>query len=517
MKRNIILLFMTLFMTLSCSFLEEAPDRSGNATINTMEQLYQLMGNSGFYNDMNYLWTENLLFSDDVTFSPYVYQKTGNAKAYLVSVADRDFLQNDPTMTGMTWNAVYRNMFTFNVVLEHLDKVEQSTPQIKEQVRGEALFNRAWFHFFGLVDYCGYDPASPGIGYKDNTLAAPDGIPARQTAAYTISRIREDLSAAEQALSAAGRTAFELEKNFRVTLPALYAAQARVELYLGNFEAAQKAAEKALEGHDALHRIPGDPMYVKSVVKSFDILGEDGKPTGEKIDFRDFKTDLNAQFGGDTFFLEYEELYLPQFTVDKLGGSIHPVSESLYNLFDREHDSRWKCFYDNNYMVSYGSFAGGGFDREEQEKLKEWERHVYLRFNFFGNRVLILGPTTAEMYLILAECHARKGDAAKAKEYLVTLRKSRFTDEESAAKIEGTLQDVLDERRREFAGMLRFYDLKRLNFGTGAGISYTKAALSDPYDFNSEVIQRPFAADDARLFTFPIPESERVLLGWNQN
>ncbi len=518
MKKYTILSVIGLFMVTSCSFLEETPDKSGNATINTMEQLYHLMGNSGFYNNINYMWTENLLFSDDVQVSPYVYKKTGNAKVYQASVADRDFLQNNPVMTGATWTEVYNNMFTFNVVLDYLDKVVQTTPEMREQVRGEALFNRAWFHFFGLVNYCQYDMKAPGIGYRDNTLAAPDGIPARKTVEYTVSRILADLDAAEKALVAAGRTTFSLDKNFRVTLPSLNAARARIELYLGNYDDAMKAADAALKGHSALHKISDDPMYVKSVIKSIDILAADGKPSGEKIEFKDFKTDLNAQFGGDAFFLEYEELYLPQFMVDKFGGSVHPMSESLYNLYDREHDARWKCFYDNNYMVSFGSFEAGGFDKEEQENMKEWERHVYRRFNLFGNRVMILGPTTAEMYLILAECSARKGNTAKAKEYLTVLRKSRFTEDAAAAKIDGTLQDVLDERRREFAGILRFYDLKRLNFGLdAAGITYSKKALSNPNDFNSTVIDRKFSSDDVKLYTFPIPESERLLLDWEQN
>lgn len=513
MKYKSILLALLLVMAESCSFLEVTPDKSGNATINTMEQLYQLMGNAGFYNDVNYIWSENLLFTDDVEVSPYLYKKIGNAKLYQVATADRKFLRYDPSMVETTWDGIYSNMFTFNVVLDNLDRVEQSTPAVREQVRGEALFNRAYFHFFGLVNYCAYDMDAPGIGYKDNTLAAPEGLPSRETVAYTVRHIREDLENAEKALIASGRTKFEPDRNFRVSLPALYAFKARFELYLGNYDAALEAAGKALKGHSSLSAFAKDPMYAKAVQKSYDILDKDGKPTGEKIEYKDFSTDLNAMFGGYTFFLEYEELYLPHFTIDKFGNVLHPMSKSLYDLYDKTNDARWKCFYDNNYTVSLGSFSNEGFDFEEQSQLKEWERHTYLRFNVYGNRVLVIGPTTAEMYLIQAECHARKGDAAKAKECLVTLRKSRFTDETVAGKIEGTVGEVLDERRREFAGVLRFYDLKRLNFKENANITFSKKVFQDMYDTESPVVDKLFPAD-METYTFPIPESERIMMGW---
>ena len=513
MKNKLILLLLFAAFT-SCSYLDVIPDKSGNATINTMDQLYQLMGNSGFYNDFNYLWNENYLFSDDVEISPYVYSKTGKTNAYLANVADRIFLTYNPSMLETTWSEVYRNMFTFNVVLDYLDKVEQTTEKMRNQVLGEALFNRAYFHFFGLVNYCGYDLSSQGIGYRDNTLSAPEGLPDRMTSGYTASRIRQDLSDAEAALAAAGRTEFDLQKNFRVTLPSLYSFQARFELYLGNYDKALEASLKALEGHSALHNIITDPMYCKSVIKTVDLVDEMGESTGEIIEVKDFKTDLNSQFGGDAVFLDYEELYLPQFSIDKFGGSIHPMSESLYNLYDREHDGRWLAYFDNNYIVGLGSFASDGFDPEEQSRLKEWERHVYLRFNLYGNRVLITAPTTAEMYLIAAECYARKGDVGNAKKMLITLRNTRFTDSSSAADIEGTIQDVLDERRRELGAIIRFYDLKRLNFGENAGITYAKEMFSDPNDFNSMITEKPFRADDVDLYNFPIPETERLLLGW---
>lgn len=514
MKKYIISLIITLGLC-SCSFLEIVPDKSGNATVNTMEQLYQLMGNSSFYNSIyGYTWSENVLFSDDMEFTPYLYEKmTNKTNLYLLSTADRDFLANEPTIVkNGTWGGAYKDMFTFNLVLEQLDNVVQSTPAMKEEVRGEALFNRAYFHFLALVNYCKYDMDAPGLGYRDNTAAAPAGIPARETVGYTVGRIREDLENAEKALTAAGRTEFEQERNFRVTLPALYAFKARFELYLGNYEAALNAADNALKGHDALVDFKNDPAYERKLGKQHDILDADGNPTGETIDCYTLPQ-LASMFGGETYFLEYEELYIPHACLNTYAFGMIPMSRSLYELYDRENDARWLYFYNNNYVADFSVFYSGGFDIEEQENLKEWNRHVYLRFTIGGNKVYILGPTTAEMYLIRAECRARAGETDKAKEDLVTLRKTRFMNDAAAENISGSVEDVINERRREFAGVLRFYDLKRLNFKENANISYTKQVHSDIYNLESDIVDVHFTPDQD-FYTFPIPETERVLMGW---
>lgn len=188
-------------------------------------------------------------------------------------------------------------------------------------------------------------------------------------------------------------------------------------------------------------------------------------------------------------------------------------------MFDKENDARWLYFYNNNYIpCNESSFSTGGFDVEEQKNLKEWERHTYLRFaaSWMSGKYFLLGPTTAEMYLIRAECYARKGETGKAKEDLVTLRKTRFMNDASASDIEGTIQNVIDERRREFAGVLRFYDLKRLNFGEDANITVTRKKHQDIYDFDSQIIEVSLKPDDS-FYAIPVPAAELKLMGWEQN
>ena len=107
-----------------------------------------------------------------------------------------------------TWTPVWERIYRFNTVLEYLDKVIQTTEAIRNQVEGEARFGRAYYHFMLLTQYCLWGDDKPGIGYRDNTTTGE--VPGRETVAYTLEHIYEDLRLAEEALIKAGRTTFRI-------------------------------------------------------------------------------------------------------------------------------------------------------------------------------------------------------------------------------------------------------------------------------------------------------------------
>ncbi|WP_282036843.1 RagB/SusD family nutrient uptake outer membrane protein [Saccharicrinis aurantiacus] len=68
----------------------------------------------------------------------------------------------------------------------------------------------------------------------------------------------------------------------------------------------------------------------------------------------------------------------------------------------------------------------------------------------------------AELYLIAAEAAVKEGNSTDALKYYNDLRRNRFTNYTDATEV--TLDDILDERRREFTGENhRSYDLLRNN------------------------------------------------------
>ena len=538
--KNKILLLAALFGIMglgACSdFLDETPDKSGSAYIYHMDQLYGLMGSTDLYLFMNPSYssfggTENYLcesipLTDAVEYDPeyYVYGLESNAaELYDIYSWGTEYLLEDQYAMGITWTPSWNRIFRCNTVLENLDEVVQTTEAIRNQVEGEARFGRAYYHFLLLTQYCLWDEEAPGIGYRESSDS--DGIPDRQTVAYTLSHINEDLDLAEQKLREAGRTEFDFEHNFRPTVPTVQAFRARVALYQGDYETAMQNASAALEAHNTLVTFKDDPEYELFPYQDIYLLNE---TKTEVVDTLHTYMMTNLMNRMAEAIPEYEELYLPHMSAENYYGT-SPISEKFYNLWDRENDARWLHFYSARMTLTSASgivksdtlingtdttYLYPCIDYETQQWLKPWHGYSYLRFNcnYAGS---ILGMTTAEMYLIKAECEARAGNTGAAAEDLKTLRRTRFYDRTAAENIGGSVQEVLDERFREMGNFFRFYDIKRLNGAENAGIHITREILTDPTDINS-VTTLDIAPDDPR-WALPFYRYEAERMGWEQN
>jgi len=534
MKNKIFLIVPFWIMALvlgACSdYLDETPNKSGSAYIYHMDQLYGLTGSPDLYlfGSPGYIqygitgsyWDEQLLLNDAVEYSPE-YWFIGNgcsATAYNTYCYGTEKAESQYTM-GLTWTPSWERIYRFNTVIENLDKVIQTTKNIRNQVEGEARFGRAYYHFILLTQYSLWKEDAPGIGYRDNTL--PGDVPARQTVKYTLGRIYEDLQLAEDALREAGRTTFDFEHNFRPTVPTVQAFRARVDLYRGNYESALQNASAALAAHSVLVDFKNDPDYTLTPSSEIYLLDETDRHVASTITTQMMMTLVNRRA---EMIPEYEELYLPGMSKGDSFGA--PISESFYNLFDKDNDARWIYFYN-----AYGPLQSTSLLQpvvlegettptpnclkwSDQQWLKPENCHSYLRFYCNGGGD-ILGMTTAEMYLIKAECLARSGDTNGAAEVLKTLRRTRFMNDAAAENIGGSVQEVLDERTREMGAFWRFFDIKRLNGAENAGIYIRRDILTDPSDLNS-VTRLEIGPEDPRwaLMLYPL---EVESMGWQQN
>lgn len=519
----------------SCeNYLDETPDKSGSAYIYHMDQLYGLTGSLDLYfNSQPTLFlgrlptwskymTEQAILSDAVEITPSYYLRGTSgviSSLYNIYSFGNDDLIKQSGITSVTWTPCWKNIYTFNTVLENLDKVLQTTEAIRNQVEGEARFGRAYYHFILLTQYCLWKEDAPGIGYREGIDAA--GIPARETVKYTLDKIYEDLRLAEEALIKAGRVAFDLARNFRPTVPTVQAFRARVDLYRGNYDAALSNADKALAAHNTLVAFKDEPDYQLEKTKEIALLKEDGS-VEKTLDIKTMKKLINRNA---LPVAEFEELFLPSISNTTFYGTL-PMSESFYNVWtDKENDARWLHFYAaacgalDNYSTS-GNIVNPKPDEqgrypvswEARQWLKEANFYSYVRFT--GNAVF-LGMTTAEMYLIKAECLARKNQTAQAAEVLKTLRRTRFLTTASAENIGGSVQEVLDERYRELGAFWRYFDIKRLNGAENAGIHIRREIMTDPTNLNSTVIL-DIAPDDPR-WAIPFNEQEVERTGWKQN
>ena len=194
MKNNRLLItFLLGVVTLFCScdnFLDETPNKSGSAYIYHMDQLYGMMGSPDLYLTIDASYSSftitepymywQMLLGDAVELDPefwYVGMQGLFPTAYEVYSWNKDRLDDQAGM-NILWTPSWKRIYTFNTVLENLDKVIQTTKNIHRQVEGEARFGRAYYHFMLLTQYCLWKEDAPGIGYRENTDV--NGIPARQ-------------------------------------------------------------------------------------------------------------------------------------------------------------------------------------------------------------------------------------------------------------------------------------------------------------------------------------------------
>lgn len=526
MKKTFLILFAflgTISLGACSDFLDETADQSGSAYIYHMDQLYGLTGSIDLYlfdspggNSTGFYMTEPLVLTDAVEYTPeyYVYGLwSGTPEVYNTYCWKGESFKAESSMLA-TWIPAWERIYRFNTVLEHLDKVIQTTEAVRQQVEGEARFGRAYYHFMLLTLYSLWGDEKPGIGYREDTHAGK--IPGRESVAYTLERIYEDLDLAEKALEKASRTAFDPQHNFRPTVPTVQAFRARVALYRGDYELALRNATAALQAHGTLVDFKNEPEYERYPYWDIYLLDETNTQVEGVIPLASLD---ELMYLGEEAVAKYEELYLPNASYEEYEGS-HPISESFYNLWDRENDARWIYFYCScnplqmTYIIDPIEIDGEILDcitYENQQYLKPWNCYNYSRFT--GT---IVGMTTAEMYLVKAECEARDARAADAAETLKTLRRTRFMTEEAAERgITGSVQDVLDERLREMGAFWRFFDIKRLNGAEHAGIYIRRDILTDPGDIDSRTLLE-IAPDDPR-WALPFYTLEAQRMGWQQN
>ncbi len=506
--KNLIFAFtvVLILMTQSCSdFLDVNPNVSGNDIIQDVSQLDPLLNNDGLTRNAGLTWYSTFFASDDIEISPNLYKIfPGAGQRVALGVWDKETYTNIYS-DSYDWATSWTKFFTINTIIEYSDKVTGDA-KLKQQLIAEAKFYRAFYHFQLLVQYALHpnvdNGKTPGIGYRDNT--DPTDPTERKDVNYTMSRIIEDLEDSEKSLNELGKTSFDIKRNWRITVGTVYSLRARVELYKAqtqaDYDKAASYAQMALNHHNTLVDYSTDPLFETTV------LDVANKPSKKWKRLKMTENSRNAD--------NFAECYFPVM-INKPSAYIDamPVSQNLYNLYD-EKDLRRVKLIDNNYLYVTVSTLP---EVLEDEGLTELDAKSYYKFESSGSSFLV-GPSTPEMYLIKAEAFARANNTDAAVAELKTLRAKRFNAEDIAVanNITGTLSDVKNERRRELAISMRWYDLKRYNQIEGEQVTITKKSFDNIYDSKTDIITYTLSPT-SKFYALPIPEIERNLLNWEQN
>ncbi len=362
------------------------------------------------------------------------------------------------------WNTPYSAIFYCNNVLDILNSQNISNDEEKKKIKGWALFSRA-YAFYSLV-------STFSKAYNNITANSDLGLPLKLTAGIDTHVPRSSVEQTYNQIISDALTAAELlqqdiipGKRNRPSKIAAFALLARVYLSMRKYDDAEFYANKTLSLHSRL------------------------------TDFNSLSKTVNFPFTFDTEeVIYYSQQILTYFelTVSAVRTS-YAVSPELIRLYDSS-DLRLHFYFQKNDLGNYN--------------LKPINSPSVQTFT---------GIATDEIYLVKAECLARRGDIIKSMDYLNQLVSKRWNPNSSgsfkpyqnitASNPEIALNEVLKERRRALVWRsIRWTDIKRLNLEKRS-IHLTRKLGDKNYTLEA----------NSDRYALPIPNDEITLSGIEQN
>lgn len=469
MKRYIVWIMMLSVMavsTISCKKLVEIKETDfigGALALRTVKNNEALLigAYAAFQTEMAIRL--NGTFSDEL--KPGDFYASQSTHEWQFGIADIGIRDNYTAITSY-----YSVIDRANRVLQALPTAVAEIPAdeaVRERVRGEALFLRAFCHFELFRYYCkNYSPEGLGMIYSEvPSLEGKSRIPM----AEYFTKMLADLNASKPLLATNAADVFRANKLAAAGL------HARIALYTNSWDDAITYSTEYINALPLATRaeFPGiwtDANKIESALKL-------NRNTGNR---------LGSFFRG-------------QFTKNAAGAIVPPASipwvpsSKLWNSYDQTRDIRFNSYLINEPILAtvagkptmiVAKYAGTGYTTVNE--------------NVADVKVF----RTGEMYLIRAEAYAEKNSftgANSAESDLNTLRAARITGYTNVtlASKQDAITAILQERFKElaFEGH-RFWDLKR------KGLAVERLDADAP-----SALGKILPANNFR-FVLPIPQSE---------
>lgn len=409
MRKYIFILIIAVqsAMTSCNKFLEDKTNKTATVP-STLEDMQALLDagnqlNLGSYPFFLEACTDDFL----LTTSGYSQLDAFNKQVYT--------FQNPESYATITklalWRDAYKAIAVANTVLDGLPDIKIFKGLDPHNIKGQALFHRAFMHFTLLQIYAApFDPKDdnngPGIPLK---LAADINDKTKlSTISECYDAVIRDLEEATELLPS------ELGILTRPNKISAHAALSRVYLAMEDYVQAKDYADKVLASYKTLmdlNTIDVDAAYPYPAMNA--------------------ETLFFAYSNGSTMFNGTRGSYL---TMD------------LLLLYD-EHDLRLRANYKKG-TDGFSTFKG--------------------QYMGTGAGLFFVGMTTSEVLLNAAECNARLGNTTSALEQLNYLLKHRIEKQFFVPITENNpyalLKIIIQERRKELVRRgVRWSDLRRLN------------------------------------------------------
>lgn len=428
---------------------------SGILVPNTLEDVEKLLNN----NLMETLSSGLATVSADEYMIDQANWNTVPAIERNASIWDPDIYEGEGNV--LDWNRPYQVVFYVNnalAVLSGMDAKSQSTKQYKE-LKGWSLFQRAYANYELARLFCkSYDErtADADLGIPIRTSPDIDVVVQRSSVEATYVHVLKDVKESISLLSTE-RTANLLKPN----RTAAYSLLARIYLDMGKYVEAESYADSALSLYDVL------------------------------LDYNTLDLITNTPFSPNNV-----EIIFSTMTVGRYQLTITGFFPLQYNV-----NTDLVALYDNNDLRSRVFFM-------ENPSGETVMKRAYNGMGSFG----FTGLATDELYLIKAECLARRANEEEALLWLHRLLQKRYTTGkaptlENLRSRGSVLETVLEERRKELVWRsIRWSDIKRLN-REGKGIELVREIGDKKYTLSP---------NDPR-YVLPIPDDEIAFSGLTQN
>lgn len=343
-------------------------------------------------------------YSDDL-----VSYEIGNSTSE--SFFNNSLLSTTPSI-NILWRNSYSQIYAANAVIEGVNNSSNLSESVKNQIRGEALFIRAFLHFH-LMSVFGDVPYIKTTDYRVNSTVT------RLSTELVFQEIISDLETAINGVS----TTYIDSGRTRPNKAAIQAFLARVYLYHGDYAEASNMASAVLNSTTLYQLEPNlDTEFLKQSRATIWQLspGAAGANTYEGNSFIFFT-------GPPTKFSLTQDL-IAQFETNDL------------------RKTHWVKSITNGSQVWYHAY--------------KYKKDITTSSSVENSIVLRL----AEQYLIRAEARAKQGDLIGAIEDINVIRQRAGLSNTTAVTTEQVLSAIVQERRLELFTELghRFLDLKRL-------------------------------------------------------
>lgn len=415
------------------------------------------------------------------------WYKTEDLKNYTYPLRSAAYLWDDSydrasiTIEDDLYNSCYNRITKYNVIISNVAD-SKGSEEDKAIAMAQARIMRAYNYFFLINTYARpYDPATAdatdGVIVREKMFSSIEEKGVQRSVGYTYRFIQQDIDAAIAELPHVALNTFRPDRTFG------YALKAKVHLFKREFdqciEACLAALEEAPAGNHELWDMNADyNRYAPTLIAAYgtDRAVDDPRFYGVNNSIE------NIWKNGVSKNYDHPENLLYQFCNMNTDPFPMYLTYDVLKLFDEGADLR------ELFCIQYAP---------THQTAPEGDRCFMsqsIRWNPSGIRL-------SEVYLMLAECYARKEGAAdivKAMDYLHTLRKTRLIESRyvrlNTTDAAEALRMVREERKRElFLTCNGFFDMRR--FATEFNETQTKV-------FEGQTLT---LSPTSTLLTFPFP------------